>query len=552
MAGNLSGLLPASQLSGKVSFEQLPAAVLTNNQANVILSGTFVGSGAGLTDIAPRFTNALTFYIDVNGRPSNSGLTAMDPLDSIGTLLTRNYFGTSDSEMVRLVFGAGTYYTPQNQALVLSNNILDIGSATLSDRLDSWAIPHPYINAVVQVDGPCQIRGGTIITRTTNGYSGAVGVTTNAYGDIRIHGVKMRGITDCVYGGSKAPYRHFPIYLDERDCDLVSAWDCNQFATTGVTNSATNSTFTFIGNRMLADASQFPSQTAPDTRAAGILVGFGKVTAIGNSIIVKNAKSYNIGIGLYGTVSEFLQDGNFISVGSTNPGALVRKIYATNLDASAFTIGNSELSGDTRISVLTTDANQIFMTPCGAFSTAMTFVRDTGKPMPCFTNGATIISNAQSIWWIVKLAGPGTGVKYTNQNVLSAMSPWVSAGAAGPPPQTWYVSHMESKRLLTESFTGDVSLSGSLVVAGPVSIGEPASEPSHAIRFQEFNFAVTGIQAMVAASAMNNSFVDPQGWPAKASVAGGFALVNSNGIPFFLLSSPGSTAWTATNRADRP
>jgi hypothetical protein len=182
----------------------------------------------------------------------------------------------------------------------------------------------------------------------------------------------------------------------------------------------------------------------------------------------------------------------------------------------------------------------------------MTFVRDTGKPMPCFTNGATIISNAQSIWWIVKLAGPGTGVKYTNQNVLSAMSPWVSAGAAGPPPQTWYVSHMESKRLLTESFTGDVSLSGSLVVAGPVSIGEPASEPSHAIRFQEFNFAVTGIQAMVAASAMNNSFVDPQGWPAKASVAGGFALVNSNGIPFFLLSSPGSTAWTATNRADRP
>lgn len=41
-------------------------------------------------------------------------------------------------------------------------------------------------------------------------------------------------------------------------------------------------------------------------------------------------------------------------------------------------------------------------------------------------------------------------------------------------------------------------------------------------------------------------------WPAAAATPGGFALVNSNGVPFFLLSAAGSTVWVATNRADSP
>jgi len=50
-ASNLLGTLPASQLSGTVPLAQLPGAMLTNNQSSVILSGTFSGNGAGLTNV---------------------------------------------------------------------------------------------------------------------------------------------------------------------------------------------------------------------------------------------------------------------------------------------------------------------------------------------------------------------------------------------------------------------------------------------------------------------------------------------------------------------
>ncbi len=53
-SGNGSGLtsLNASQLgSGVVPWAQLPAAIVTNNEANVTLSGTFSGNGGGLTNL---------------------------------------------------------------------------------------------------------------------------------------------------------------------------------------------------------------------------------------------------------------------------------------------------------------------------------------------------------------------------------------------------------------------------------------------------------------------------------------------------------------------
>ena len=49
-ASNLLGTLPAAQLTGQVSTAQLSGAVVTNNAANLILSGAFSGSGAGLTN----------------------------------------------------------------------------------------------------------------------------------------------------------------------------------------------------------------------------------------------------------------------------------------------------------------------------------------------------------------------------------------------------------------------------------------------------------------------------------------------------------------------
>ncbi|MGA2246084.1 MAG: FG-GAP-like repeat-containing protein [Verrucomicrobiota bacterium] len=51
-ASNLLGGLPAGQLSGTIPATLLPSTVLTNGAANVALTGTFSGNGAGVTNIS--------------------------------------------------------------------------------------------------------------------------------------------------------------------------------------------------------------------------------------------------------------------------------------------------------------------------------------------------------------------------------------------------------------------------------------------------------------------------------------------------------------------
>jgi N-acetylneuraminic acid mutarotase len=50
-ASNLAGLLPASQVSGVILPAQLPPNLVTNQQVNVTLSGTFAGNGGGLSNL---------------------------------------------------------------------------------------------------------------------------------------------------------------------------------------------------------------------------------------------------------------------------------------------------------------------------------------------------------------------------------------------------------------------------------------------------------------------------------------------------------------------
>ena len=55
-AEQLSGTLPASQVSGTIPLAQLPASVLTNGASGIVLSGSFTGDGAGLTNLSPNFS----------------------------------------------------------------------------------------------------------------------------------------------------------------------------------------------------------------------------------------------------------------------------------------------------------------------------------------------------------------------------------------------------------------------------------------------------------------------------------------------------------------
>ena len=50
-AAQLSGSIPAANVSGVLAPAQVPAAVVVNGANNVNLSGTFTGNGAGLTGV---------------------------------------------------------------------------------------------------------------------------------------------------------------------------------------------------------------------------------------------------------------------------------------------------------------------------------------------------------------------------------------------------------------------------------------------------------------------------------------------------------------------
>jgi len=74
-AGGLSGTLPVSQVSGVMPLAQLPAAVVTNNQSGVTISGTFNGAGtisnavnAVMSAMATNALNAIkVFNVKVYG-----------------------------------------------------------------------------------------------------------------------------------------------------------------------------------------------------------------------------------------------------------------------------------------------------------------------------------------------------------------------------------------------------------------------------------------------------------------------------------------------------
>jgi trimeric autotransporter adhesin len=59
-ASNVTGVLPASKLSGIIPAALLPSSVVTNNAAGLALAGTFTGNGSGLTGVNATLLGGLT------------------------------------------------------------------------------------------------------------------------------------------------------------------------------------------------------------------------------------------------------------------------------------------------------------------------------------------------------------------------------------------------------------------------------------------------------------------------------------------------------------
>jgi hypothetical protein len=94
-AENVSGTVAASSISGTILLAQLPAGLVTNNEAGLNLTGSFTGNGANVTNVnavALNGLNATNFW-------QTSG--------NAGTRAGNNYLGTADNQPVELHVNGG-------------------------------------------------------------------------------------------------------------------------------------------------------------------------------------------------------------------------------------------------------------------------------------------------------------------------------------------------------------------------------------------------------------------------------------------------------------
>jgi hypothetical protein len=84
---------PASQITGTLSAQQLPTAVVTNNETGVTLGGTFSGNGAGLTNLnaaTPGTINESSITIGATNVIAPLTVTPTMPTNAIGTAVVPN------------------------------------------------------------------------------------------------------------------------------------------------------------------------------------------------------------------------------------------------------------------------------------------------------------------------------------------------------------------------------------------------------------------------------------------------------------------------------
>jgi Chaperone of endosialidase len=119
--------VPAVNLTGKVPLAQLPAAVVTNGASGVIITGTFTGNGAGLTNLSVSAAEITS----LNGAQITSGSVPDSALSANVALLNRTpqHFTGINTFAGNVGIGTTTPGFPLNLASVLGDKIALYGNS---------------------------------------------------------------------------------------------------------------------------------------------------------------------------------------------------------------------------------------------------------------------------------------------------------------------------------------------------------------------------------------------------------------------------------------
>jgi hypothetical protein len=170
-ASNLLGSLPAGQLRGTIAATLLPGIVLTNGAANVTLTGTFSGNGAGVTNISvssvgPAGTFSLILIPLLSFAPGTTLNVGANPYSVVAVDVN----GDGKLDLISANAGADTL-------TVLTNNGSGVfgSNATLSVGSEPFSVVAADVNGDGKPDLICANYNSSTLTVLTNNGSGGFG-----------------------------------------------------------------------------------------------------------------------------------------------------------------------------------------------------------------------------------------------------------------------------------------------------------------------------------------------------------------------------------------
>ena len=170
-ASNLLGSLPAGQLSGTIAATLLPGIVLTNGAANVTLTGTFSGNGAGVTNISvssvgPAGTFSLILIPLLSFAPGITLNVGPNPYSVVAVDVN----GDGKLDLISANAGADTLTVLTN-----NGNAVFGSNATLSVGSEPFSVVAADVNGDGKPDLICANYNSSTLTVLTNNGSGGFG-----------------------------------------------------------------------------------------------------------------------------------------------------------------------------------------------------------------------------------------------------------------------------------------------------------------------------------------------------------------------------------------
>lgn len=227
--------MAASQITGTIPLAQLPAVLVTNDQTDLNLSGTFSGDGAGLTDInAATATNLVgvavsnlvqevrrVFYVGTNGNDSTAIIN--NPNFPWAANLNTNgvVFGLATNAGDSVYLLPGTY---QVNSIPMATGTIFEGTSRESVLLVMTNLWDVSISSFIPSDN-CQLRNFSWVATNTGWTSFMMNYPTPSFTNVLIDNLNIYADYDTFYHGPDGQPNDATYKLTIQNSTIRAVWD---------------------------------------------------------------------------------------------------------------------------------------------------------------------------------------------------------------------------------------------------------------------------------------------------------------------------------------